>query len=238
MSEHVVYRRVRRPDPALIARAAALSVSDLYEALPPAARDTSLMRPRMRPLALGQRIAGPAVTAQCAAGDNLMMHKALQLAARGDVLVVSGAEPSGAQWGYLAAVYAEHKGLAGVIVDGCIRDVDILSQRRYPVWSTTISPAHPEKRAAGSVNAPMRCDGVLVHPGDVICADGDGVLVIRQEHLSSTIETAELRARHEADAATAIASGKSLFELHELDAAFARSGVREIDGHWDDETVR
>src|SRR6267142_5945906 len=113
MSENIVYRRVRRPDSALVARAAALPVSDLYEALPSAVRDTALMSPRMRPLALGPRIAGPAVTAQCAPGDNLMMHKALQLATRGDVLVVSGGEPSGAQWRYLAAVHAAHKGLAG-----------------------------------------------------------------------------------------------------------------------------
>jgi 4-hydroxy-4-methyl-2-oxoglutarate aldolase len=234
-TKNVAYRLVRRPDPSLIARAAQLAVSDLYESLPSAVRDASVMSSRMRPLALGVRIAGPAVTAQCAASDNLMMHKALQLATEGDVLVISGREPSGAQWGYLAALYAERKKLAGVVVDGSIRDVDALAQRQYPVWSTAIAPAHPEKQGAGAVNVPIQCDGVLVHPGDVICADGDGVLVIGQQDLAATIEKAELRVHRETEAVAAIESGISLFELHELEAAFAESGVREIEAHWDDD---
>ncbi len=231
----VVYRKVRRPEVGLIARIARLAVSDLYEALPAAERDAAMMTPRMRPLLLGVRAAGPAVTAQCTPGDNLMMHRALLLAQAGDVLVVSGGEPSGAQWGNLAALYAQRKGLAGVVVDGCIRDADALAERRYPVWSTSISPAHPDKTGAGSVNAPIKGGGVLVHPGDVICADGDGVLVVRPQYLASTIEKAEGRVKHETEVTAAIEGGKSLFELHDLDAGYSQSGVREIDGHWDDD---
>jgi 4-hydroxy-4-methyl-2-oxoglutarate aldolase len=233
--ENVAFRLVRRPEPALVVRATRLTVSDLYEALPSDQRDAALMSPRMRPLTLGRRIAGPAVTARCPARDNLMMHKALQLAISGDVLVVSAAEPAGAQWGHLAAIYAERKNLAGVVIEGCIRDADALAERQYPVWTTAISSAHPEKKAAGAVNVPIRCDGVLVRPGDVICADGDGVLVIRQQYLRGAVEKAELRAGHETQAATAIENGKSLFELHDLETAFVDSGVREIDAHWDDD---
>jgi 4-hydroxy-4-methyl-2-oxoglutarate aldolase len=232
----VAYRRVRRLDPALVARAARIPVSDLYEVLPADVRDAALMNPRMRPLVLGLRIAGTAVTARCAPADNLMMHKALQLALAGDVLVVAGGEPSGAQWGTLAALDAERKGLAGVVVDGCIRDVDALAERRYPVWSTAISPAHPDKRGAGAVNVPIRCGGVLVHPGDVVCADGDGVLVLAHAHLAAAVEKGEARMAHEDVAAAAIATGKSLFDLHDLGRAFAASGVPERDAHWDDET--
>jgi 4-hydroxy-4-methyl-2-oxoglutarate aldolase len=163
-----------------------------------------------------------------------MMHRALALAAAGDVLVVDGGEPSGAQWGTLAALYAEHKGLAGVVVEGCIRDADELAARRYPVWSTAISPAHPDKRGAGAVNVPIRCGGVLVHPGDVICADGDGVLVLPPTALAGVVEKGERRMVHEDEAAAAIAAGKSLFELHDLDRAFVASGVPERDAHWDD----
>jgi 4-hydroxy-4-methyl-2-oxoglutarate aldolase len=231
---NVVYRRVRRPDPGLVARAARIPVSDLYEVLPTDIRDAALMSPRMRPVMLGLRAAGPAVTARCAPRDNLMMHKALALAASGDVLVVDGGEPSGAQWGTLAALNAEHKGLAGVVVDGCIRDADELAARRCPVWSTAISPAHPDKRGAGAVNVPIRCGGVLVHPGDVICADGDGVLVLPHAHLAAAVEQGERRMAHEDAAAAAIAAGHSLFELHDLGRAFAASGVSERDAHWDD----
>jgi 4-hydroxy-4-methyl-2-oxoglutarate aldolase len=233
---NVVYRRVRRPDAGLVARAALIPVSDLYEVLPADIRDAVLMSPRMRPLVLGLRIAGPAVTARCAPADNLMMHKALQIAAAGDVLVVDGGEPSGAQWGTLAALYAERKRLAGVVVEGCIRDVDELAERRHPVWSTAISPAHPDKRGTGAVNVPVRCGGVLVRPGDVICADGDGVLVLPQAHLAEAVKKGEARMAHEDTAAAAIAAGKSLFDLHDLGRGFAASGVRERDAHWDDET--
>jgi len=232
--QNVVYRRVRRPDPTLVARAARIPVSDLYEVLPADVRDAAVMNPRLRPLVLGLRIAGPAVTARCAPRDNLMMHKALQLAAAGDVLVVDGGEPSAAQWGTLAALHAERKGLAGVVVEGCIRDADALAARRYPVWSSAISPAHPDKRGVGAVNVPIRCGGVLVHPGDVICADGDGVLALPQMHLAAAVEQGERRIAHEEEAAAAIAAGQGLFELHDLGRAFAASGVPERDAHWDD----
>jgi 4-hydroxy-4-methyl-2-oxoglutarate aldolase len=232
---NVAYRRVRRPDPGLVARAARIPVSDLYEVLPAEVRAAALMSSHLRPLMLGLRIAGPAVTARCASADNLMMHKALALAAAGDVLVVNGGEPSGAQWGTLAALQAERQGLAGVVVEGCIRDADDLAARRYPVWSTAISPAHPDKRGAGAVNVPIRCGGVLVRPGDVICADGDGVLVLPRAHLAAAVAKGEARMAHEDTAAAAIAAGQRLFDLHDLGRAFAASGVPERDAHWDDD---
>ena len=232
MSDDAVYRNIARPDARLIARAARCAMSDLYEAMDPARRDAALMRPSIRALVAGLRIAGPAVTARCAPRDNLMMHRALLLAEPGDVLVVQAEEPSAAQWGMLAAVYAEHKKLAGVVVQGCIRDADDLRERRFPVWFTDVSPAHPDKRGPGAVNAPVICGSVSVYPGDVICADGDGVLVIRPEDLVPAIEGAEQRQQRELRDIAEIKAGRSLFEIHDLAQALARSGVPEIDGAW------
>ena len=231
-SRHVVYSRVRRPDASLALRASKLPVSDIYEALPD--RAAVLMSPRMRPVIAGKRIAGPAVTAQSAAGDNLMMHKALLLAEAGDVLVVAAAEPAGAQWGSLAAVYARHKGLAGVVVHGPVRDIEDIVANDFPVWSTSISPAHPEKQAAGSVNAPIECDGVVVRPGDIVCADDDGVVVIPRDSAAEVIAKAEQRVVKEKEITAAILRGETLFDLHDIASEFARSGVREIDAVWDD----
>jgi 4-hydroxy-4-methyl-2-oxoglutarate aldolase len=209
-------------------------MSDLYEGLPATVRASGLMSGRMRPLNKGIRATGPAITAQCAPGDNLMLHKALLLAEPGDVLVINGGTPSAAQWGYLAAVYAECKGLAAVVVDGCIRDCGTLIERHYPVWATEISPAHPTKVGPGSVNVPIRCDGVEVRPGDLIAADDDGVLVISPEHLAGAIAHAAHRQTHESEGVAEIQAGRSLFEVHGLDRAFLESGVIEIDGVWDD----
>jgi len=232
MADPVIYRRIRRPDAALVARAASRPMSDLYEGLPPERRAAALMSPRMRPLVQGLRIAGPAVTALCAPGDNLMMHKALALARRGDVLVVAAGAPPGAQWGTLAAAYAEHVGLAGVVVAGSVRDADDLVARRYPVWCTAISPDHPDKRGAGSVNVPVVCDGVLVYPGDIICADGDGVLAVRPEDLAAAVTSAERRHAHEAESLAAIATGRTLFDVHDLQAALDRCAIPEHDAAW------
>lgn len=232
MAGDVIYKRIERPDAALIARAAACAMSDLYEALDVSRRDHALMRSTVRPLVHGVRIAGPAITAHCAPRDNLMMHRALALAETGDVLVVQADAPSGAQWGMLAAVYAEHKKLAGVIVDGCIRDADDLRERRFPVWYTEISPAHPTKRGPGAVNVPVICGGVEVRPGDVICADGDGVLVVRAEELAAAVARAEEWAKREQHDITAIKAGRSLFDIHDLAQPLAASGANEVDGAW------
>jgi 4-hydroxy-4-methyl-2-oxoglutarate aldolase len=228
----VVYLQVSRPPHDLVARASRISVSDLYEALPSGERDRHLMSSGIRPLLPGIRATGPAVTARCAPKDNLMMHKALLLAQRGDVLVIDGGEPSGAQWGYLADVYAKQKELAGVVVEGCIRDADALVAGRSAVWFRDISPSHPTKKGPGAVNVPVRCGRVLVHPGDLVCADGDGVLIIPQRDLEAAVVAAEARAKREAADIEAIAAGQSLFEIHGLTTAFDACDVEEVDAAW------
>jgi len=233
--DNVVYLKLPRPRLDLVARASRIAVSDLYEALPADLRDQVLMNSRIRPLLPGTRVAGPAVTARCAPNDNLMMHKALLLAQRGDVLVIDGGEPSGAQWGYLAAVYASKKELAGVVIEGCIRDADALVAHRSAVWFREISPAHPTKKGPGAVNVPVRCGEVLVHPGDLVCADGDGVLMVPQRYLESTILAAEARAQNETMAVKAIEAGQSLFEIHGLGSAFEASETEVIDAAWAEE---
>jgi 4-hydroxy-4-methyl-2-oxoglutarate aldolase len=228
----VVYLQASRPPRDLVARASRISVSDLYEALPAELRDRHLMNSGIRPLLPGIRATGPAVTARCAPKDNLMMHKALLLAQKGDVLVIDGGQPSGAQWGYLADVYAKHKELAGIVVEGCIRDVDALVAGRSAVWFRDISPSHPTKKGPGAVNVPVQCGGVLAHPGDLVCADGDGVLIIPQCLLEATVLGAEARAKREAADIEAIKAGRSLFEIHGLTTAFEACGVTVIDAAW------
>lgn len=235
MSESKVWLRVNRVAAAVCESAARTSVADLHESMGPVAGRAGLMSPRMRPLVRGLRIAGPAVTAFVAPADNLMMHRALVLAQPGDVLVVvSPSETSGAQWGDVAARYAQAKGLAGVIVQGCIRDTDVLEAMRFPVWATAISPAHPDKRGHGLVNAPVCCDGVTVCPGDLVVADGDGVLVVPRRDAADVVQRALARMQGEDETARKIAAGAAPWELSGAAASYAAMNIREVDAAYDD----
>ena len=169
-------------------------------------------------------------------GDNLMIHAALNVARRGDMLVlVNGGVPQGALWGDVAATYAMEKGLTGVIADGPVRDIDALRDMGFKAWATIISPAHPEKRGPGSVNIPVVCDGVRVEPGDIIAADDDGVLVIPVSLAAETIERARRRNESEREIRRQIKEGKSLFEILSMQKYFDAAKIETIDGLWSDQ---
>lgn len=148
------------------------------------------------------------------------------------MLVVAAGGGPGAQWGDLAAVYARRIGLAGVVVHGPIRDADALRALRFPVWATEIAPSHPGKKGAGNVNAAVDCDGVRVCPGDLVVADGDGVIVVPRERARDVVDKVGQRRRAKQRAARRIAAGASLWDLHGLDGAYRKSGVVERDEYW------
>lgn len=234
MSPSKVYLKVHRVAAAVVAQAREVSVADVHEAMGPAGR-AALMSARMRPLQAGQKIAGPAVTAFCWPGDNLMMHRALVLAQPGDVLVVvCQAELSGAQWGDLATRYALHKGLAGVVVQGCVRDVDPVRALGLPVWSTHIWPIHPDKAGHGVVNAPVVCEGVNVRPGDLVLADGDGVVVVPRDDAARVVAAAQARMHKEDEVAEQVRGGAAVWDLSGAAASYARLDVDEVDAAYDD----
>jgi len=235
MGTSKVYLRVRRVAPEIVAHAREVTVADMHEAMGTAGR-AALMGARMRPLKEGQpRIAGTAVTAFCWPGDNLMMHRALYLAQPGDVLVVvCQAELSGAQWGDMACRYAQRKGIAGVVVQGCVRDVDTVRALGFPVWSTHIWPIHPDKSGHGWVNAPVTCEGVVVAPGDLIVADGDGVICVPRDDAQRVVELAQARMRKEDEGAEQVGAGRSVWELSGAARIYAGMDVQEIDAAFDD----
>jgi 4-hydroxy-4-methyl-2-oxoglutarate aldolase len=229
----IICTRIPLPDPALVAEAATFALADLHESLGAVQGRMCLMSARMRPLIAGQRISGAAVTSYNFPGDNLMIHVALNVAQRGQILVLTnGGGTQGALWGDVACTFAAHKGIAGVVADGPVRDIDALREMNFPVWATAISPSHPEKRGPGSVNVPVVVDGVLVEPGDVIVADGDGVLVIPQADLARTLEGARQRAAKEVAIRARIKAGESLFEILNMDAAVKAAGIAVVDKTW------
>jgi 4-hydroxy-4-methyl-2-oxoglutarate aldolase len=226
-----VYLKVDRVDAALCAAARSVSVSDLHEAMGSAEGRAAMMSPQMRPLLRGLRVAGPAVTAACSPGDNLMMHRALSLARAGDVLVVR-APDGGAQWGDIAAYYAKKLGLAGIVVEGYVRDTDELSEMGSPVWSTLIGPSSPQKTGYGLVNGPIVCAGARVEPGDLVVADGDGVIVIPRATAGAVLERAQQRMSREQGQRAEIDAGKRPWELHGGAESYAKLDIEEIDAPW------
>ncbi len=231
----VIYNRIPRPDPALLARAAQFGVADLHEGMGLVAGRMSLTSPAMRPIALGQRVCGPAITAWNYPGDNLAIHCALDVAQTGDVLVfTNGGGHQGALWGDVACGFAKQKGVAGAVLHGACRDTEAIRLMQFPVWSTAISVEHPEKRGPAAVNVPVVLDGVLVEPGDIVAADADGVLIIPRALLAAAVEGAERRAALEVTIRARITAGELPLDILGIRATIAAAGIEQIDGSWQD----
>ncbi|MDE0167998.1 MAG: RraA family protein [bacterium] len=194
-------------DGAIISRFRKAGVATVVEALGVPRGFQQTMTESMVRRTTGRCIAGQAVTAANGLADNLMMHVALEVAERGQVLVLAGSGPFGAVWGEMVSVGAATKGLAGAVIDGSTRDVDAIERLGFAVWSTAVRPFGAAKRASGSVNLPVTCAGVRVSPGDLVVADGDGVVAVPQELVAETLEATERRLQREVLIREAAAGG-------------------------------
>lgn len=145
----------------------------------------------------GFPLCGPAVTVLCRPADNLMVHKALDVAQAGDVVVVNTVgNTTTAVFGDLMCRTAAAKRLGGLVVDGAIRDIDGIRSLGFPAFSRSVSPGSCDKDGPGEVNTPIACGGVVVMPGDIVVGDDDGVAVVPRDHASDVLrQLEELRAR-------------------------------------------
>ena len=133
----------------------------------------------IKPVWAGAACAGPALPVYTRAGDNLAVHRALEIAQAGDVLVVNGqGDTTRALLGALMAARARQLGLAGVVVDGAVRDLDEIADVGLPVFARASTPAGPYKNGPAEIGLPVACGGVVCSPGDIVCGDGDGVAVV------------------------------------------------------------
>ena len=147
------------------------------------------MDSRIKGLSQGMKVVGPALTVKVPPSDNLMIHKALTLVKPGDVLVIDGGgDHAWALLGFLMVSTAIKLGLAGMVVDGCIRDAAEIRSSGFPVFAAGINPNGPMKNGPGEINFPIQCGGQLIHPGDMIVADDDGVVVVPRAHAAGTVD--------------------------------------------------
>jgi 4-hydroxy-4-methyl-2-oxoglutarate aldolase len=124
------------------------------------------------------RIAGPAYPVSCPPGDNLMLHTAIYRAEPGAVIVVQAGDTRYAMAGGNVCATAQQRGIAGFVIDGVIRDVAEVREAQFPVFARGLSPVPGKKQALGTLNQPITCGGVVVHPGDMVIADEEGIAVV------------------------------------------------------------
>lgn len=226
MPRHVVIRSIERADPAVIADLAEAGVATTHEAM----GRRGLMHPVISPVQRGARIAGSAVTVSCQAGDNLMIHAAVEVVGAGDILVVTTTSPStDGMFGELLATSLQASGCIGLIIDAGVRDVTELNGMRFPVWSRAVHAQGTVKATPGSVNVPVVCAGAAVGPGDVIVADDDGAVVVPRQDAAAVRDASDARLAKEAAVRKQLERGELGLDLYALRQRLADLGVDYLD---------
>ena len=198
--------RTRQVSPDQITRARGLPVANISDCM---SRMTA-GGPRLRPIQDKGSMDGPALTVRTRPGDNLMVHKALDLAQPGDVIVVdAGGDLTNAIIGELMQSYAIQNKLGGIVINGAIRDLDALRAGSLPVYAAGVTHRGPYKDGPGEINVAVSFDGMVVEPGDLVIGDNDGILCIPFDQVEAVLEAASAKQAAEATQMADILAGRS-----------------------------
>ena len=222
-----IYLKREMPDPEIMAQFKTIPASNTADVM----GRSCAMNPRIRLVSQpkDQMMVGPAFTVKGRAGDNLTLHAALNLCSEGDVLVVSNEEDdTRALMGEVMMAYLKYtKKIAGIILDGPIRDIDEIGRWDFPVYCTGTTPGGPYKEGPGEINVPISCGGISVAPGDIILADPDGIIVIPRQDAAVILE--EAKKFQAADEKKLAAAKAGTADRSWVDRALAEKGYEIID---------
>ena len=205
-----IYQDIDRTSPAQMEQLRGAPASNVGDVM----RRLYCMDASIRPFGVKQLL-GPAFTVKVPLGDNLFIHRALDLAQPGDVLVVDGGGcMERALMGEIMFTYAQQRGLSGVVVNGCIRDCDSLTHLKIPVYAKGVTPQGPYKHGPGEINVPVSCGGMAILPGDVLVGDADSICVVRKNDLPKILEEVSEKRRAEEIQLKNYASSEIDFSSH------------------------
>ena len=216
-----ICKRTRKVDAGTVAKFRELPVANISDNM---SRMTS-GGPRLRPIHKEGVLAGPAFTVKTRPGDNLMVHKAIDIADPGDVIVVDGGgDLTNSLIGEIMTSHAEKRGIAGMIIYGSIRDYDTLHAGTFPVFAAGVTHRGPYKDGPGEINVPIAIDGMVIAPGDLIVGDGDGIVCVPFEATEEVLKATQ--AKHAAEIKQLAAIKEGTVDRAWVDAALTKLGCK------------
>lgn len=220
-----VIRKIERAEPESVEALGDLGTATVHEAI----GRRGFAGSQLRPIQQGVRLAGSAVTVSSHPGDNLMIHAAVECCQPGDMLVVTNTAPSThGMFGELLATSLMARGVRALVIDAGVRDTAELRQMGFAVWSRHISCEGTVKASPGSVNVPVVLGGQVVSPGDVVCADDDGVVVVPRDEVPQAVERSRERVAKEEATRKRLAAGELGMDVYGLRAKLQELGVEYL----------